>query len=143
MFGAIDGGLLLEVAKMEGYMVQLELDLECPPWIFVDPEYLTSIPMGFNVVQSNGKEYSSTSSKDHPYFETTRNWLENKGYIKCEHSHWNGDQVIKPFYFNNVYLDVGEKFSSAPAMEFRFGKPELYNDGKPMDVSNYKDEDEW
>jgi len=32
------------------------------------------------------------------------------------HERSNGDRVTKPFYLNNMYFDIGEQFSCAPAL---------------------------
>lgn len=143
MFGAVPASLILEVARNQGAYYQLELDLECPPWVFVNPEYLTSCATGHSVVAGNGKRYGVIATEDHPYFRDTRNWLAQHGYIHMETGYSNGDRVTKPFYFNNVYMDIGEQFSCAPAMKYRYGKPELYNEGEPLPVPNYNPEPEW
>lgn len=132
MFGAIDGGLLLELAKEEGfgYQEKPEPDLGLVPYVFVKPEHLSSTRNGYDIINSNGQRTSFISSEDHPNFRDTRRWLKQNGYIKCEHRWLNGDRVIKPFFFNNVYMDVGEKFGSACAMYC--GYSELYNDGLPL-----------
>jgi hypothetical protein len=78
---------------------------------------------------------------DHPTFTKTKKWLENNKYIKVASS-INGDVVIKPFYFNNVYLETNERFLCAAAMGNGKQYKELYNDGKPLyDLPNYIKED--
>ena len=137
MFGALPATLLLDLAKTQGAYTQMELDLDCPPWIFVDPVYLTSVATGHDIIQSNGKHTGVVGSKDHPYFTDTRNWLARNGYIDMQTQWHNGDRVLKPFYFNNVYLGTGTQFSCAAAMHYSHGKPELYNGGKPLPAPNY------
>lgn len=109
MFGAVDAGLLFETMKRDGWMEQLEFDF--PPCIYIEKEKLTSVPMGFSWNRSG-----SIYSQDHPAFTSLRNRLEKEGYIKTERSWLNGDRVTKPFYLNNMYFEIGERFSSAPAL---------------------------
>lgn len=135
MFGAVDAGLIMELARLDGVMYQQEMYFE--PHVFVDPKYFTSEPNGYSMIQ-HGQTRGSLGSQDHPYFASTRDMLEHNGYIKCERSWHNGDRVLKPFYFNNVYMNVGEKFSSATAMSHgRY--VEFYNDGEIL--NRYIDED--
>jgi len=144
MFGTVPASLLLDLARQDGAMFQLELDLDCPPYVFVNPDYLASCITGHSVIQGNGKSISIMGTEDHPYFRDTRNWLAQNGYIHMEKGWTNGDRVIKPFYFNNVYMAVGEQFSCAPAMKYQYGKQELYNNQQPLPVPNYaKDQDEY
>lgn len=142
MFGGIPAELLLEIARQDGAMYQLELDLDCPPYVFVHPDYLTNCTTGYSVIKGNGGNIGIIGSEDHPYFRDTRNWLARNGYIEMQKSWSNGDRVLKPFYFNNVYMDVGEQFSCAPAMKYKYGKEELYNDKKPLPTPNYVKHDD-
>lgn len=144
MFGGVPASLLLDLARSGGAMHQLELDLDCPPYVFVDPEHLTSCVNGHSVITSDGKQSGVLGSEDHPRFRDTRQWLAVNGYIHMEKGWSNGDRVIKPFYFNNVYLDIGAQFSCAGAMGYgRY--TEFYNDGEPMQVPNYVEntDDSW
>jgi hypothetical protein len=59
---------------------------------------------------------SSTGTKDHPEFSELREQLGTDGYIEIQRSWWNGDRVLKPFVFNGVEFEVGEKFCCACAM---------------------------
>lgn len=142
MFGAIDAGVLIRYGVSIGVYHQLHLDLDCPPWVFVKPEHLTDVPNCMSWITSTGTDGGVISSVGHPSFERTRDWLESQGYIKTQRRWHNGDRVIKPFYFNNVYKAVGEQFCCAPAMAY--GHTELYNDGKPLPIPNHRDlDDEW
>lgn len=143
MFGAIPADLILDYASSTGAYYQLDLNLDCPPWVFVRPEHLTSVTNELYYLNEHGKSYGSLSSIDHPSFTATREWLGKNGYIKIEKGWCNGDRVTKPFYFNNVYMEVGDKFSCASAMKYKYGKPELYNDRKPLPIKNYKENPEW
>ena len=109
MFGAVDAGLLFELMKRDGWMEQLKFDL--PPCIYISRDKLSSLHMGFNW-DDTGWIYS----EDHPAFTELRNRLEKEGYIKTERSWSNGDRVTKPFYLNNMYFEVGDQFSCAPAL---------------------------
>lgn len=142
MFGAVDAGLIFELARRDGAMYQLELDLGCPIWVFVDPKYLKSETKGYKTFDERGNRNGVITSVDHPYFTETREWLHNNGWIEMNTRWSNGDKVLKPFYFNNVLLEEGEQFSCAGAMGYgRF--VENYNDGEPdYTLKNYiEDED--
>lgn len=142
MFGAVSASLIMDVARSKGVYYQLELDLGTPIWVFVDPKYLTSEAKGYSTYNERGSRNGMFTHVDHPYFTETREWLHNNGWIKMETGYWNGDRVIKPFYFNNVLLNAGEKFACAGAMGYgRF--VENYNDGEPdYSLKNYiEDED--
>ena len=140
MFGVIPASLLMEIGRSAGVMTQQELDLGTPPWVFVDPQYLTREVNGTTVYTPNGKRTGSIGTEDHPKFRDTREWLGKNGYIRIERGWSNGDRVTSPFYFNNVLMDVGEQFSCGAAMGY--GKyVENYNDGQPdYDVKNYNDD---
>jgi len=127
MFGSISADLLIELARSEGLIHE---DKNLIPYVFVNPKYLISVQNGFDVINSNGNRYSSIGSEDHPFFNSTRKYLEQTGYIKCEHSWVNGDRVIKPFYFNNVLMNVNENFASACAMKYSYS--DSYNNGNPL-----------
>ena len=137
-WGALPASIMLDLAKKNGAYYQLELDLDCPPWVFVKPEYLTSVTNGFNVITGNGGSSGLSGTEDHPRFRDTREWLAQNEYIYKETKWLNGDRVTKPFYFNNVFMDVGTQFSCASAM----GHSEYienYNEGEPLPVSNASD----
>lgn len=140
MFNGIPASLLIDIGRSKGVMIQEELDLGTPPWVFVNPKYLTSLTRSTSIYTPSGKRMGSTSTEDHPSFRDTRQWLGRNGYINIETSYWNGDRVTKPFYFNNVLMDVGTQFSCGAAMGY--GKyVENYNDGQPdYTVKNYNDE---
>ena len=140
MSGTVPISLLLDIASSKGIYTQSPLDLNVPIWVFVDPEYLISIPNSISYYSSDGLKYGIYSSIDHPSFTRTREMLGGRGYIKIEDGWINGDRVLKPFYFNNVLLDEGEQFSCASAMYYRHHKN--YNDGKPdFTVKNYNEEE--
>jgi hypothetical protein len=138
MFNAIPANWILDYATSIGAYVQLELDLGTPPWVFVRPEDLTSITVQTSIYSSQGKKSGAISSIDHPSFSKTKEQLVNSGYI--EEAPWiNGDTVLKPFYFNNVLLDVGDKFLCASALGYRKEFTSNYNNGVPdVTVKNYR-----
>jgi len=110
MFGAIPAGVIMDLAYASGYREQLRFDQDFPPCIYISRDKLTSVPMGYN-----WDGFGSISTKDHPAFTELRDRLEQEGFIKTER--WsNGDRVLKPFYLNNMFFDVGEQFSCAPAL---------------------------
>ena len=115
MHGAVSASLLMEIAYQNGYREQLTFFKEFPdvfpPCIYISRSKLASVGMGFTW---NDSGY--ISSKDHPAFTELRDRLENEGYIKTQRNWSNGDRVTKPFYLNNMYFDVGEQFSCAPAL---------------------------
>lgn len=61
--------------------------------------------------------WSTVSHQDHPEFTKLRDQLEQEGYIRTERNFWNGDSVIKPFYFNDVKFKAGDTFYCAVAMK--------------------------
>lgn len=125
MFGAVPAEWFMELASDMGIMTQLELDI--PRHYIIDEEFLTSVPVSFYHLNGKGQKTGSMSSVDHPAFTSLRDHLEAVGYIKTER-HWcNGDRVIKPFYLNDFYFNIGDKFSSAAAMagKFRFERKRL------------------
>ena len=134
MFGTVPASLIQDLARSNGAMTQLELDLRCPPWVFVDPQYLTECATGYSVISGDGTSSGITGIEDHPRFRDTRQWLANKGYIDMVTTWHNGDTVLKPFYFNNVFKQVGESFKCAAAM--RHNHTQLYNNGEPLPVPN-------
>jgi hypothetical protein len=111
MYGAVPASLLMEMAYAQGYREQLTFLDEFPPCIYIDRGKLNSVDMGYNW---NG--FGMISSQDHPAFTKLRERLGEEGYIKIERGWWNGDRVTKPFYLNNMYFDIGEQFSCAPAL---------------------------
>lgn len=137
MFGGLPAGMIIDYAKSVGAYSQLSLDLECPPWIFVNPEYLTSVPRVVSYVTANGGNGGSYQTQDHPSFLATRAWLANNKYIKVVETYSNGDKVLKPFYFNNVYMERGEPFLCASAMTHKYSSK--YNNGEPLPEPNYSD----
>ncbi len=140
MFGAVPANLILEVGKSMGVMSQEELPLDLPIWVFVKPEYLTCVSVELKHYDSSGRSYGALSHIDHPSFTETREFLESKGFIQIERTWWNGDRVLKPFYFNNVLMLEGAQFSCASAMKYSYS--EKYNDGKILEgVRNYESED--
>ena len=140
MFGSIPASLIMEIGRSEGIMFQEELELGTPPWVFVDPKYLTMEMNGTTVYTPSGKRMGSVGTEDHPKFRDTREWLGKNGYIRIERGWCNGDRVTSPFYFNNVFMPEGVQFSCGGAMGY--GKyVENYNDGKPdYTAKNYADE---
>lgn len=130
MFGAIPYSLYTEITRAQGAYLQEDLDLDCPPYVFVAPSFLCSVPKKLSVIDKRGKHVGIYSQIDHPSFLETREWLKKNGYVHCEYSWSNGDSVIKPFYFNNILMDVGDPFYSAAAMRYSYSSK--YNDGNPL-----------
>jgi len=117
MFGAIDAGLLLDLVRTDGYMYQLDLPLDCPPMLFIDEEYLSSVPVKLDYIDAGGHKAGMLSVKDHPTFDANRTWLDSRGYIRKQTMWWNGDRVLKPFYLNGMLFDIGDKFPCGGAMK--------------------------
>jgi hypothetical protein len=117
MFNAIPASLLLQMAKDNGYMEQVELDL--PPCIYIDESKLTDVAMGFS-----WNKTGHISTKDHPAFTELRESLNREGYIEMVTNYINGDRALKPFYLNNMYFEEGDQFSCATAMggKYRMAK---------------------
>lgn len=144
MFGGVPASLLMDIARQNGCYTQLELDLGCPPFYFIDPKYMCDVFNGIRHYSPDGQQYGTICYTDHPAWATLRSMLENKGYIKTERSWSNGDRVIKPFYLNNFLLIEGDKFCCAAAAGNDKKLTENYNDGKiDPTVKNYRPEDEF
>lgn len=136
---ALPASYYMELCRSQGIYTQLELDLETPPWVFVNPKYLKQEMVQVSYCSPEGKTYGSRRTTDHPSFEATRDWLEKRGYIRVQKQWSNGDRVLKPFYFNNVYKEVGDRFLCSSAM--KHDHTDKYNDGKILEgVKNYKDD---
>ena len=127
-WGGVSANLLIDYMRSKGVMYQQDLDLPDPLWIFVDSEFLESVPYGVSYVRGSNKG-GFYGTEDHPRFRDARNFLEKEGYIKVERSWSNGDRVLKPFFFNNVLLKTGDAFYCACAMRYSFSTN--YNDGQP------------
>lgn len=117
MFGAIDAGLIIDLAKKGGFMSQLSFDF--PPMIEVPLDSFCDIPMKWKWHDSH--PYGVQETTEHPTMNKIRKMLEAKGYIKCE-SWCNGDTVLKPFYLNRMLFDEGDRFVSAPALNYTMTK---------------------
>lgn len=89
-----------------------------PPCFMIEDDYLTSCNEAFTWISPNGHGPNGTIAKsvDHPAFAALRKHLDTHGYIKMESGWVNGDRVRKPFYLNEVYFAVGDKFVCASAM---------------------------
>lgn len=111
MMGGIPIEIYMDLLYRRGYREQLKLDQDFPPVIYIAREKLTSVPMGYSF---NGTGW--IHSEDHPAFAELRERLDKEGYIEIQRSWSNGDRVLKPFYLNNMYFDVGEQFSCAAAL---------------------------
>jgi len=134
----IPADILSSIARDIGVMIQVELPLDTPIWVFVDPEDLTSTKVSLNHYNPSGAPFGSLSHIDHPSFSKTRDFLEENNYIKTERSYSNGDRVLKPFYFNNVLMVEGDQFLCACAMKTHYSS--LYNNGKILEeVKNYRE----
>ncbi len=99
---------------------QLHFDEELfPPLFIIKEEYLTSCNEAFTWIKGSGGSPTGTiaHSVDHPAFAALRKHLDARGFISTENGWVNGDRVVKPFYLNEVYFDVGEKFVCASAMQ--------------------------
>lgn len=115
--GFIVQGILEQIRKEPK---QLHFDEELfPPLFIIKEEYLTSCNEAFTWITSTGHGPNGTiaHSVDHPAFAALRKHLDARGFISTENGWVNGDRVVKPFYLNEVYFDVGEKFVCASAMQ--------------------------
>jgi len=126
MFGAIPASLLMDIAYAEGYREQLNFLDEFPPCAYISRDKLSGVNMGFSW---NGSGY--ISSKDHPAFTELRERLSKEGYIDIQRMWSNGDRVTKPFYLNNMYFDIGDQFSCAPALGVNYDIAYRKNQSSP------------
>ena len=129
MFGGVPAQLIFDLARKQGAMFQLELDLGLPEYFFVRPEFICDVPKQTLWYNAKKERHGSYTHEDHPSFAATRKLLENKGYIKTEQWH-NGDTVLKPFYFNNLLLEEGDTFYCAAYWSHHTDLN--YNDGVPI-----------
>jgi hypothetical protein len=108
---------ILEKIRREPKQLHFAEDL-FPPLFMINKDYLTSCNEAFTWTPSTGGGSSGTISHqvDHPAFAKLRNFLENKGFIDTSRVSVNGDKVLRPFYLNKVYFDIGDRFFSASAM---------------------------
>ena len=104
--------LLLDIAKRDGVMFQLDLPL--PHHLKIEEKFLTDCEVSFRCGTDTGWS-GSTSTVDHPSFAKLRDWLEYNGNIETKRNQRNGDNVLKPFYLNNIYYDKDDRFYSAVA----------------------------
>lgn len=142
MFGAVSIGLIHDIAVSQGVYYQLELDLDCPPYYFIKPEYLCDVFSGLKYYDSKQASFGSVSFDYHPAFQTLRSHLESNGYIETQQWH-NGDRVLKPFFLNNFLLCAGDRFYCASAMGHKEEIIENYNDGNILPgLKNYREDDE-
>lgn len=115
MFGAVSGELILEVARMQGYMHQLPL-LETPPEFTVDPSCLCDIHVSYSYIDEAGNSRGLQHSVEHPTMAAVRSLLHKQGYLVNNSGSVNGDTVVKPFVFNGEYYDVDQRFLCAAAL---------------------------
>ena len=119
MFGAVSGSLLLEVAKMNGYMQQL--CIPTAPMFTINPEFLSDLTERMSYITENGVPYGYTKAAQHPSAKALWDYLYNNGYV--EKANWaNGDVVLKPFYINRMLFDVGDKFVCSAALKYTMEK---------------------
>lgn len=142
MFGALPASVFLSINRSMGVMTQIELPLDCPPWFFIDPSFICSVPHTIKQYSSSGTLYSSYGLVDHPSFELLRSRLESQGYIKTERNWSNGDTVVAPFYLNNWLFIEGDRFLSASAMSHQDVVTTNYNGGDiDATIKNYRDDE--
>lgn len=117
MFGAISADLLLALYDRD--KDSTETIIESVPRITLDKEFVDEVLVqyGYHVGESS---YGITYHVNHPAFDAVKNWLIARGYIeKPGYEAWNSCTVIKPFYFNNIELSVGETFYDAAAWKHK------------------------
>lgn len=126
---------IVEQIRKEPKQLHFDEDI-FPPCFIIKEEYLTSCNEAFSWIPPTGGAPSGTIAHhvDHPAFAALRNRLGALGYIKIEQGWINGDRVTKPFYLNEVYFRVGDKFVCASAMQGhlsfarKHSKESWYND---------------
>ena len=119
MYGGVPVELLLDIARREGAMFQLELPL--PPYLKIDEKYLTDCPVTFKYATSSAFS-GSFKTIDHPAFGALRAWLGVGDYIEINTNSINGDRVLKPFYLNDHYFEAGDRFLCAVAIGHTLAK---------------------
>ena len=83
--------------------------------VYTNKEIVTNEDL-VEVLKGKGN-HSVMGSDDSPEFKALRNQLEAQGYIRCQRSWWNGDQVLKTFFLNGVRFDPDDQFPSGAAMK--------------------------
>lgn len=140
MFGGIPASLILEVARASGAYTQLGLDLQCPPFYFIRPEYLCNVPDVLEYYSESGQKSGSYGVADHPSFTRLRKHLHSSGYIEMVEYGCNMDEVLKPFYLNNYLLLEGDRFLCSSALGCRKEFTENYNNGEiGLTGKNYRE----
>ena len=126
MFGAVSGALILEVARMQGYMHQLPL-FETPPEFTVDPSCLCDIHVVVSYVDESGNSRGLQHTVEHPSVAAVRSLLHAQGYLVNHSGAINADTVVKPFVFNGELFDVDQRFVCAAALGVKHRVAEKYN----------------
>lgn len=135
MFGVIDAGLIMDLARRGGFMSQLSFDF--PPMIEVPLDTFCDISVKWSWDDSGHMGVYETV--EHPTMNKIRKMLESRGYIEC--MPWcNGDTVLKTFYLNRMLFDVGDRFVSAPALNYTMKKWIDSDEYKRRDPMYYGDE---
>lgn len=124
MFGAIPFDIMIKIANSNGCYYQLPL-FETPPKLILKEEHCCSIFSGYTIeYNEHGHSSSCHSQKEHPAFSAIRNWLASRNFInKCE-SYSNGDIVLKEFFINDHFFNIGDTFYCASALKYTLFKQE-------------------
>lgn len=109
---------MLEEIRKEPKQLHFDEDVFYPCFS-IDIKNVISCNEAWQVVKATGGGRNGTISRsvDHPAFASLRKYLGQNGYINIETRWINGDRVMKPFYLNEVFFNVGDKFVCAAAMQ--------------------------
>lgn len=110
---------MLEEIRKEPKQLHFDEDVFFPCF-YIDIKNVVSCNESFQFIRATGGHKSGTIAKavDHPAFTALREHLGREGFIKIERGWLNGDRVLKAFYLNDVFFDVGKKFVCADAMKY-------------------------
>jgi hypothetical protein len=115
MFGAVPYDIIVEAAKMGGYMQQLSI--ETAPMFEIDIDCLETVFEKMSYITEYGYKTSYTKSEQHPSCKVLWDYLYKHGYVQ-QANYSNGDVVLKDFYINRYWFKEGERFLCSSALKF-------------------------
>lgn len=100
-----------------------QLNLEIPPFVDIDMEYLTPLKGEYSI-----GNYRKELRGEHPAFKDLIVELIAQGYLTFKLY----NTVAKPFYFNGIFLKEGEIFCNAESwkIQLEWRKDAKYGDNE-------------
>lgn len=119
MLGAVNGSIILDIARRNGCMWQLSIPTA--PMFEIDTELLRDLPEKFTYINEEGKRTGYWKHAQHPSAKAIWDYLYDNGYV--EKGRWiNGDTVLKDFYINRYWFKEGDKFCCSGALKYTLEK---------------------